>query len=235
MQNLVPIGGLCNRLRVILSAAETNRNFRVCWAKNKDCGAWWEELFEPLALPNVEMVHCPRTLMPSKWNLRLNRIWKRAIFTEYEIQPYDGVKAMKGIRPTKEIMDRVEQISAAFDEHTIGLHVRRTDHHISSAVSTDEAVMETLTTEIAQNPKVKFYLTSDDENFKRALKDKWPDHILTQECHGTRATLEGMKEAVIDLWTLARTTRILGSYWSSYSDTASEIGDIPITIITHKS
>ena len=40
-----------------------------------------------------------------------------------------------------------------------------------------------------------------------------------------------MQEAAIQLWSLARTRRLLGSYWSSFSDMAAEIGGIPLHIV----
>ena len=48
---LVPIGGLCNRLRVVLSALSLARDTHcavsVEWGNDKECGAWFDELFEP--------------------------------------------------------------------------------------------------------------------------------------------------------------------------------------------
>ena len=46
MLTLVPQGGLCNRLRVVLSAVQAKMSgagpVRVEWGKDAECGAWFE-------------------------------------------------------------------------------------------------------------------------------------------------------------------------------------------------
>ena len=49
---VVPQGGLCNRLRLLFSIMEAEafgaRNISIHWAKNAECRAWFEELFETI-------------------------------------------------------------------------------------------------------------------------------------------------------------------------------------------
>ena len=49
-------GGLCNRLRVVLSALffseEHNSAVRVAWSKNKECFAEFDELFMSIHTEN---------------------------------------------------------------------------------------------------------------------------------------------------------------------------------------
>ena len=59
----------------------------------------------------------------------------------------------------------------------------------------------------------------------------YPDRIITQRTQVRRDTLDGMREAVVDLWCLAATQRIIGSYWSSFTDTAAELRQIPLEIV----
>ena len=60
---------------------------------------------------------------------------------------------------------------------------------------------------------------------------EYPDRIITQRTQVRRDTLDGMREAVVDLWCLAATQRIIGSYWSSFTDTAAELRQIPLEIV----
>ena len=51
---------------------------------------------------------------------------------------------------------------------------------------------------------------------------------------GARDSVLGMREAVVDLWSLSRCKFILGSYWSQYSQLAAELGDIPLVKVGTK-
>ena len=46
-----------------------------------------------------------------------------------------------------------------------------------------------------------------------------------------RNTLDGMQAAVIDLFCLANTNRIYGSYWSSFSEIAAQIKKAELVIV----
>lgn len=55
--------------------------------------------------------------------------------------------------------------------------------------------------------------------------------ILTNTPPLNRDSLEGMIGAVVDLWSLSRTKKIWGSYYSSYSEMAAILGNINLEII----
>jgi len=46
-----------------------------------------------------------------------------------------------------------------------------------------------------------------------------------------RNSLQGMQDALVELYTLSRTSRIIGSMQSSYSETAAQIGRIQCEFI----
>ena len=50
----------------------------------------------------------------------------------------------------------------------------------------------------------------------------------------TRDSLDGMKMAVAELFALSRTSKIIGSYYSSYSQIAAELGNIAIEYVRNK-
>ena len=70
MLTLVPQGGLCNRLRILLSAIQAKAQgvqpIRVEWGRDPECSAWFEELFVPVDMGGFRVVHrhwwaAPRT------------------------------------------------------------------------------------------------------------------------------------------------------------------------------
>lgn len=66
------------------------------------------------------------------------------------------------------------------------------------------------------------------DEVKESLKSKYPNRIITLMDDTDRNSLEGMKFAVLDLFCLSKTKKILGSVGSSYSQIAAEIGGIEV-------
>ena len=66
------------------------------------------------------------------------------------------------------------------------------------------------------------------DEVKESLKSKYPNRIITLMDDTDRNSLEGMKFAVVDLFCLSKTRKIIGSVASSYSQIAAEIGGIEI-------
>ena len=58
---------------------------------------------------------------------------------------------------------------------------------------------------------------------KWRLRETFKGRTLAQEAFS-------IDEAVVDLFCLAHTRRVIGSYWSSFSDMAAEISGIPLEI-----
>ena len=82
--------------------------------------------------------------------------------------------------------------------------------------------------EIQKDDNTKFYVASDDNEIKETLKSKYPTRIITLMDDTDRNSLAGMKFAVLDLFCLSKTQKIIGSVGSSYSQIASEIGGINV-------
>lgn len=224
---LIPIGGLCNRLRAILSVAENGESVKVLWHANRECAAKWEELFAPMQFSNITMEACPMRHRPSLWRLRMNKyLHLPQVYSGLPLREYDAALVQR-IQPLPALMQRVETLAQVFTSHTIGLHIRRTDNRQAIAVSTDEAFRRRIDALIEEDPEATFFLATDDDGLRRELVSTYAPRITCQDIPAERHTLQGMQAAVVDLWTLARTGRIIGSHWSSFSSTAAEIGGIP--------
>lgn len=255
---LVPQGGLCNRLRAVLSAVSlVERHFpetrlRVGWSADAECAARFDQLFEPYPAACLTIGLRRWTDRPvTRYNLHWPALVRSILYTAQYRNTPPGVAALCGkvyvstgyafceyspeyvrrLRPLPHLQQRIDTLSAGFDAHTIGIHIRRTDHSTAIAESPDSLFVDAMRQCIAREPETRFFLATDDSALKASLAAQLPGRITVQECRGTRADLRGMEEAVVDLWTLARTSRIIGSYWSSYTDTAAELGGIPLEII----
>ena len=66
------------------------------------------------------------------------------------------------------------------------------------------------------------------DEVKESLKSKYPNRIITLMDDTDRISLEGMKFAMVDLFCLSKTRKIIGNVASSYSQIAAEIGGIEI-------
>ena len=75
------------------------------------------------------------------------------------------------------------------------------------------------------------YLATDSEEVKREMKERYGDRIFCSGKKADRGSLEGIREGITDMYTLARTQKIYGSYQSSFSDMAAQIGGTPLEIL----
>jgi hypothetical protein len=63
------------------------------------------------------------------------------------------------------------------------------------------------------------------------LKKFGHDRIIFHKKVFGRSVTKGVKDAVVDLFCLSRTSKILGSYFSSFSQIAGRLGNIPVEIL----
>lgn len=134
--------------------------------------------------------------------------------------------------PRPDILAEVDQyVSTHFSTLTIGVHVRRTDNSLSIEQSPLSLFVDAMNHEIEKCPQVRFYIASDDSSTKEELRRIFGDKILTIDTLCDRNSATGMKDAVKEMWILSRTSHIYGCFYSSYSVIASQIGNIPLTIL----
>ena len=265
---LIPLSGLCNRLRAIASAIALARDsgamLKIYWVKNHDLNCRFDDLFSPMSIDNVELIECNRKPILFR-AYRSDNKWKGAICTIiegiqkrfidqilYKKDPVNLFLHENGslenpnriiietqhrfyrcenfnlyFKPILQIQDRIDKQVASFAPHTIGVHLRRTDlpqQHLSPTSSFIKMMEE----EVKKDNAVSFFVASDSETDKQELQEKFGGRVITTIVETSRSTLEGMQDAVFDLFVLARTNMILGTYYSSFSETAAiDIGQLP--------
>lgn len=235
------------------------RPIEIHWARNPECCAWFEELFLPISTPSIKVVHRKWWALPrTRRNLHLPEFLRYAMgyfvqrancVPEDDTEFYNLAKAPKVylsgcsklcsydkscvemVIPEPSIKQRIDSIVQNFSAHTIGVHIRRTDNVVSIEHSTNQGFMRAMDRALEADSKANFFLATDDAALKRELIEKYGDIIITQQAPVSRSSIEGMRDAVVDLWCLASASRIIGSYWSSFSDTAAELFDAPLEIV----
>lgn len=125
----------------------------------------------------------------------------------------------------EELLNRVNEETHLFSENTIGVHIRRGDNEESIINSPTELFINEIRDGIKKGNN--YYLCSDDENIKTTFLNEFGSKaIITPSGRGIsrRDTTEGIKQATVELFALSRCSKIIGSYYSSFSDMASCLG-----------
>lgn len=145
---------------------------------------------------------------------------------------YFDLQDYKLFVPKYALQKRIESISEKFTEYTIGVHIRGKDNEASKKISPFSLFVTKMEDEINLNPKVTFFLATDEEKYQESLLKKFGQHkIIFHEKVFARNVNAGIKDAVIDLFCLSKTSKIYGSYFSSFSDVAGRIGQVPVHIL----
>lgn len=153
---------------------------------------------------------------------------KIEIFSCHRFYKRDSDK-LRLFRPIASLQRRVEELKST---ETVGLHIRRTDSIPSIQESPIELFDEMIEREISEKNEQKFFLATDDPETESRLKEKFSGRIIVQE--GKRLDRNdpvAIEDAVVDLYALSRCSKIYGSFWSSYSETAAAIGNISLTVL----
>lgn len=261
---VVALGGLCNRLRALLSAqhlaCQTGIPVVVEWGSNAECRAKFDEIFQSADAPSFAVTERSWWNVPArKRNLYIPALLRtlagyRMQYDCYQPRPGHSLpveawrhgkhylstgsifynypdELVRQLRLQPDIESEVKALCSKYTPYTVGVHIRRTDNTLSICHSPILAFRQAMDAEIEANPDVRFFLATDNETLKCQLQADYPGRIIIQHTSVRRDTLQGIREAVIDLYCLAATNKLLGSYWSSFTDTAAELGQIPVQIV----
>lgn len=265
---LVPLGGLANRLRAIVSgvalARQTQRRLQIVWYKDSGLNCRFDQLFRPLVQANIRLKEATVTdrLLydrPRCRNAYLPAIFQRMLFdgclhdparallpdsrfdfvqwvgqhprayvaTCYPFFSADPTLYEQLFVPNSTVESLIRTFTERFSAHTVGVHIRRTDNVMSIARSPLSLFIQEMEKEVEARPDTLFFVASDSEQDKRALKERFGTRILTSSQPADRNSLQGMQEGAADFFTLSRTDKIIGSCYSSFSEISARIRQIP--------
>ena len=242
-------GGLCNRLRAINSALcvarLTKHALRVFWKTDPEMNCGFASLFEEPVGFKVKDVGREGLLMHAFFSTRNVftrlqgdgaevvarvgkasplRIWSRGAFLEFyrpEVPDYSWLRPLPSIN--KEVLRHFE----SFGPDAIGLHILRTDNDMAIKMSPLALFIDKIEEHLSAQADQRFFVATDDEPTKAALRRRFGDHIYTREDIVRREAAGGVQDAVVDLFLLSKCRQIYGSYRSSFSDVAADIGCKP--------
>ena len=156
---------------------------------------------------------------------------RRCIYVEAGHQffprPFEFGQAWDHLVPIKPIRDEVSSIASRFGRRTVGVHIRRGDTvDMPARFSPTERFVRLMEDEIARDDGVRFYLATDSEQELAALTARFGDRIIAQATahRAKRSDVAGLRAALVDMYTLARTNKIIASFNSSFSYLAASIG-----------
>jgi hypothetical protein len=159
------------------------------------------------------------------------------LFKHYDVEIrtfyrfWRGKKDFEGFEPAAPIRRAIEGYADRC-RGAIGVHVRRSDNSIAIANSPLEAFIGRMRAIVETDGSARFFVATDSPEVLGTLIDAFGERIA----HHPKESLErgdprAIKDALTDLYCLASCDRILGSFWSSFTDVASEIRGIPREIV----
>ncbi|SEO49157.1 hypothetical protein SAMN05192574_108277 [Mucilaginibacter gossypiicola] len=143
----------------------------------------------------------------------------------------DSIDEFKLFKPIAMLSFKINELLSTLNPTGVGVQVRRTDNAMAIANSPLELFTARMHELLAADDTTRFFLATDDVNVELELKLTFGDRIISPPKDLSRQTVAGIQAAVVDLFVLAGTGRILGSYWSSFSEVAAWMGDIPLEVI----
>lgn len=245
-----PVGGLCNRMRAIASALELARKKQtkllVMWQCNADLNAPFESLFKPIK--DIKVINykkskdirriflrrtsrtriCDKDIIENRAGGELTESFYKTLklpaYIKTYVQFYNVENSFEMFLPSDVIDSKIKGITSDFTKNMVGVHIRRTDQKKSIEYSKTENFIALMKKELSLNSNTCFYLATDDMKEEEILRKEFPGRILSNSNRVLeRDSKDGMYDAVVDLYCLASCKKIIGSYWSSFSEIAAAL------------
>lgn len=241
-------------MRVINSgwklARERGEKLSVIWNCNAELNCPFESLFRPVSEFKITSIHSvadPRKLFHQK--TARNYLTNDEILAhrnpDGQLDP-DYVRSLNGktyiftwewfypsedyhlFLPVEALQRRIDDMTSRFGPSCVGVHIRRTDNQPAIGKSSTDAFLKSMRQELDADPDTCFYLATDDMEEEAVLRDAFPGRILSNQSRCLRRdSAEGMHDALLDLYCLSNTRKIIGSYFSSFTDIAADMHKIP--------
>lgn len=189
-----------------------------------------------------EYLRCRKAYQCVIFQSKMNRLLKRQ-FDFIRLAKYDSIyitccnrfyrpqRRLQPIVPVAEIQNITAGFVRQFNDITIGVHIRRTDHHTVAAFSPEQGFVDIMNAELRQNPQTKFFLATDSPEILSRFTGLFGERVLWHPKTYDRGSPQGIQDALVDLLCLSQTKKIIGSGLSSFSETAAQLNDIPVTYI----
>ena len=129
------------------------------------------------------------------------------------------------LKPGTQLVSRIIELKKRFAPDTVGVHLRGTELIKNPPI---DKMIARMRAEVELNPEVKFFFASDGDKKGEAIETLFEDRLIKSPKGAPRMTVEGQQDAVVDLFGLAATSRIIGIRQSSFATVAALIGNKPL-------
>ena len=215
-----------------------------------ECNIAWEDLFvsqlEPYPLP-LSTFHdgvnlyddtgnhdlywdIPQLLAQNKSDVVALRTFRNFKPKGMQEEDFKRLKSLfyRSLIPVNAVQRTVNAIQEQYfkDKQVVGIHIRRSDYFSylrqdPKSVAPTELFIKSMLRILKTNPKAMFFLATDDKNEEEIIKSFFRDAVIVHEKGSvSRSTKNGMQDALVDWLLLSRTSRIIGSYRSSFNEEA---------------
>ncbi len=146
----------------------------------------------------------------------------------------------RSLKPISKIEQTVKSVvDGQFANHeVIGVHIRRTDLRPDlgdvppQQISPTSLFIEEMEKLLAGNPKIKFFLATDDFLEQKTIIEHFGDKVILYHKNTiNRNSRQGIQDALIDWLLLSRTSLIIRSHYSSFSEESALVNQIPVITI----
>jgi len=203
-----PTGGLCNRLRVVISyyedAKKKNEKLIVVWREDINCNGKYTDYF--CSLPNVEFIY-------DHYDGKINYQGYSAL---YRVTNYENLKLLPSM------IDLVNEKRKLLENNYMAIHVRRTDHievaKKRNRYTSDEDFFKFI--DKYKNDVKYLYVAADNKETYNMFQKKYPQLIqfpYHEEVKGSKRNTS-LHDAVIDLYMCIFSKHFQFSGQSSFSD-----------------
>ena len=217
MFTVLPNGGLCNKLRVLLSyyefAKKQEKILHIKWVVSKYCNGNFLDYFE--TIPEIQFIN----------NLSSDNIIKyRGCYIRPNFKPnYEYLVLLNHMK------EKIQNKINILGNNYIAIHIRRTDH---ITLQKNKGVYRSHTDEkfidwIDKNKNnVNLYVATDNQETYNTFKEKYPQ-IIKFNYH-TKENKDDFREtslenAIIDLYMCVYAKNFKGTCKSSFTETILEI------------
>ena len=250
---VLTLGGLCNRMRTMTSVVDLAHRLQqkpvFVWVRMPDMNASFTSLFKdfPATVISVRArgaVFKTLDFLKEHWcdecvdddfvhayckdklsaNLQMLRGKNLLVHTCENITRTDDFSMFKAV-----------SLPLLANKDCIGVHIRRTDNDESRTYSPTALFVERMQREVEKNSQVKFYLATDDPAEEKTIVNCFPGRVLSYVKRSLdRNNPQAIEDALIDLVNLSHCSKILASYFSSFSDVAASWGRIEKIVVSDK-
>jgi hypothetical protein len=205
-----PKGGLCNKLRVLLSyndyALKIKKKLLVLWNKSDMCNGYFLDYFYPIK--NINFIY-------------VNNDTVKNYKIDYEgCMWHDDHKLSKKMYKKLRILPYIEEKmkKIIYNNKFNAIHVRRTDHtevaKKHNSYTSDEEFIDFI-----KKSEDKVYVATDNNKTQNKFINMFPDKIISSKQLNNSDNLRKttLEDAIIDLFICSRSKLFMGSGFSSFS------------------